>query len=46
VSRPPAQIERYQRWLEATSGRRFDCYEDLWRWSVTDLRGFWGSIWR
>jgi acetoacetyl-CoA synthetase len=20
-------------------------YEDLWRWSVSDLEGFWGSVW-
>jgi acetoacetyl-CoA synthetase len=20
-------------------------YEDLWRWSVTDLEGFWGAMW-
>ncbi|MGH2947050.1 MAG: acetoacetate--CoA ligase [Solirubrobacteraceae bacterium] len=23
----------------------FETYEELWRWSVTDLEGFWGSIW-
>ncbi len=41
-----AQITRYEDWLADTTGRRFACYEDLWRWSVDDLRGFWGSIWR
>jgi len=25
--------------------RRFDDYHDLWRWSVEDLEGFWGSLW-
>ena len=25
--------------------RGFDTYDELWRWSVTDLEGFWGSIW-
>jgi acetoacetyl-CoA synthetase len=24
----------------------FEHYDDLWRWSVTDLEGFWASIWR
>ena len=24
----------------------FESYDDLWTWSVTDLAGFWGSIWR
>ena len=33
------------RWLEAERGLRFDGYEELWRWSVDDLEGFWGSIW-
>jgi acetoacetyl-CoA synthetase len=23
----------------------FDGYDELWRWSVTDLEGFWGAIW-
>ncbi len=33
------------RWLEAERGLRFDGYHELWRWSVDDLEGFWGSIW-
>ena len=44
-----AQVEAcnlagYIRWLEARRGRRFDGYDDLWRWSVTDLEGFWSSV--
>jgi acetoacetyl-CoA synthetase len=35
----------YMRWLERERGLRFDGYHDLWRWSVEDLEGFWGSIW-
>ena len=35
-----ARITAYQRWL----GRDGD-YDDLWRWSVDDLEGFWNSIW-
>ena len=34
----------YLRWLEHERGLRFAGYEELWRWSVTDLDGFWGSI--
>jgi acetoacetyl-CoA synthetase len=26
-------------------GRGFESYEELWRWSVEDLDGFWGSLW-
>src|SRR4051794_35919951 len=25
--------------------RGFDTYDELWRWSVEDLEGFWGAIW-
>src|SRR3954453_16975794 len=25
--------------------RGFETYADLWRWSVEDLEGFWGSLW-
>jgi acetoacetyl-CoA synthetase len=39
-----ANITRYQRWLESEHGLTFDGYEALWRWSVTDLEGFWNSI--
>jgi acetoacetyl-CoA synthetase len=48
---PPAElVERsrmteYMRWLEAERGLRFDGYDGLWRWSVTDLEAFWASIW-
>ena len=43
-------INRYTRWLAQERGLHFDAnttegYEALWRWSVTDLRAFWGSIW-
>ena len=40
-----AGITRYLRWLADTHGRRFENYEDLWQWSVTDLEGFWSSQW-
>jgi len=46
----PEQVEAsrltaYARWLQETRGLELDGYHDLWRWSVTDLEGFWGSIW-
>ena len=40
-----ARLTEYMRWLEAELGLRFGGYEELWRWSVDDLEGFWGSIW-
>lgn len=35
----------YMKWLEKR-GHSFNDYQDLWRWSVDDLEGFWGSIWK
>lgn len=34
----------YLDWLESRHGLRFDDYESLHRWSVTDLDAFWSSI--
>jgi acetoacetyl-CoA synthetase len=39
-----AWLTRYCAWLEETRGLRFEDYEELWRWSVSDLEAFWGSI--
>ena len=39
-----ATLTRYQEWLERERGLRFDSYERLWEWSVTDLDAFWSSI--
>ncbi|WP_284616445.1 acetoacetate--CoA ligase [Aquabacterium humicola] len=38
-------IRRYQHWLEAERGLRFESYDALWRWSVTESEAFWQSIW-
>ena len=34
----------YLGWLERERGLTFADYDALWRWSVDDLDGFWGSI--
>jgi acetoacetyl-CoA synthetase len=39
------QIRLYQQWLAEQRGLHFDSYDALWRWSVSDLDGFWQSIW-
>ncbi len=31
-------------WLASNRGLRFDGYDELWRWSVDDLAGFWSAI--
>ncbi len=37
-------MARFMRWLAAERGMDFDDYDALWRWSVTDLDGFWSAI--
>lgn len=39
------QITRYRHWLTRNRQRTFDTYDALWQWSVTDLDGFWQSVW-
>jgi acetoacetyl-CoA synthetase len=41
---PAAMVERavMTRYMRE---RGFEGYDELWRWSVEDLEGFWGSIW-
>src|SRR5512142_1603946 len=50
MSLPEPRILRYTRWL--AQHRSVDCdvstrsgYEALWQWSISDLSGFWRSIW-
>ncbi|HET8639936.1 MAG TPA: acetoacetate--CoA ligase [Solirubrobacterales bacterium] len=40
-----SRLKEYMRWLEAERGLSFESYDELWRWSVDDLEGFWSSIW-
>jgi acetoacetyl-CoA synthetase len=40
-----ANLTRFLGWLERERGLSFDAYEDLWRWSVSDLEGFWSALW-
>jgi acetoacetyl-CoA synthetase len=40
-----ARLTEYMRWLAAERERSFSSYDELWRWSVEDLEGFWSSIW-
>jgi len=39
------QIRRYQNWLRETHDLSFGSYDELWRWSTTDLPAFWRSVW-
>jgi acetoacetyl-CoA synthetase len=40
-----ANLTRYLRWLHDRRGLSPGSYDELWRWSVDDLDGFWTSVW-
>jgi acetoacetyl-CoA synthetase len=40
-----ANVTQFSRWLTVHRGLEFRDYAELWRWSVTDLEGFWGALW-
>lgn len=39
------QVGAFMRWLADTRETQLTTHEELWRWSVTDLSGFWSAIW-
>ncbi|KKB35394.1 acetoacetate--CoA ligase [Bacillus thermotolerans] len=46
----PEQIEKasvsdYMNWLKEEKGKSFFSLQSLWEWSVTDIEGFWASVW-
>ena len=41
----PARITVYTDWLARERGLHFESYDALWRWSTSDLPGFWQSLW-
>ena len=42
-ARTRTRVGHYLDWL-ATRSLQFPDYQSLWRWSVDDLEGFWGSV--
>jgi acetoacetyl-CoA synthetase len=38
------RMRAYMRWLAEERGVRTSTYDELWRWSIDDLEGFWSSI--
>jgi acetoacetyl-CoA synthetase len=38
------RLRAYMHWLAAERGERVATYDELWRWSVSDLEAFWSSI--
>ncbi|MDT0348985.1 acetoacetate--CoA ligase [Pseudonocardia charpentierae] len=43
--RATTEIGRFMTWLERERGLTFAGYEELHRWSVDDLDGFWSAVW-
>lgn len=43
--RASSRITHFMGWL-AKNGRSFASYEELHEWSVKDLEGFWGAVWK
>jgi len=42
--RESTEIGRFMAWLAAERGQDFADYDELYRWSVDDLEGFWSAI--
>ena len=43
--RDTTEIGRFVNWLRDQRGLEFGGFDDLYRWSVDDLEGFWGGLW-
>jgi acetoacetyl-CoA synthetase len=43
--RDTTEIGRFVNWLRDERGLEFTGYDELYRWSVDDLEGFWGGLW-
>jgi acetoacetyl-CoA synthetase len=44
-ARETTQLGRFLDFVRDTRGTSFPGYDELFEWSVTDLEGFWGSLW-
>jgi acetoacetyl-CoA synthetase len=40
-----ANLTRYMTWLSARRDRPLASYQELWRWSISELDAFWRSLW-
>jgi acetoacetyl-CoA synthetase len=43
--RETTEIGRLMNWLRDERGVEVSSYDELYRWSVADLEGFWGALW-
>ncbi|NCU18958.1 acetoacetate--CoA ligase [Pallidibacillus pasinlerensis] len=40
-----SNLHKFMNWLSEKKGLKFNQYDELWSWSVTDIEGFWSAIW-
>jgi acetoacetyl-CoA synthetase len=40
-----SNVACFMDWVSEVRGLHFSDYADLWRWSSTDLPGFWSAVW-
>ena len=40
-----SNLSRFMKLAEERTGHSFSNYDELWRWSVDDLEGFWATLW-
>ncbi|PKT68498.1 acetoacetate--CoA ligase [Streptomyces populi] len=40
-----SNVAAFMDWVSEVRGLRFSDYAELWRWSSTDLAGFWSAVW-
>lgn len=40
-----ANVTAFMQWLQSRRSLTFANYDELWRWSVSDLDAFWGALW-
>ncbi|WP_406347764.1 acetoacetate--CoA ligase [Streptomyces sp. NBC_00144] len=40
-----SSLAKFIDYVRDTHGLDLDDYDELWRWSVTDLEGFWSAVW-
>ena len=41
-----ANMTKFMNWLIEARGLHFDTYDELWKWSVSDIEGFWSAVWQ
>ncbi|MFF8534982.1 acetoacetate--CoA ligase [Streptomyces sp. NPDC015532] len=40
-----SNVATFMNWVSEVRGVHFSDYAELWRWSSTDLAGFWSAVW-